>query len=339
MPVSFRHFRGIRQTADLNAAEFSLEALPCVLDLQRRYHGEAHFPGKAASFLKQIANKFQNEKITRENILHEFEAKSGMRVAFLDDHAKLDRGEIIEKICEGVIGQMAAIEAAADVISIAKSRLNDTSRPIASFLFLGGRGVGKTELAKSLARFFFGAADEKEKIVRLDMSEYNLAGAAWRLLMKTDGEPSDLIQRVRDKPFSVVLFDEIEKADAQVFDVLLGLFDEGRLTDRFGRVTNFTSTVVIMTSNLGAERFARGEIGFSESEIFSGEKEIKAFFRPEFFNRLDGVVQFQPLDKTSLYKITEKEIFRHFQTRRFGGKRCQTRLESSSYRTFGKKRF
>jgi ATP-dependent Clp protease ATP-binding subunit ClpA len=127
-------------------------------------------------------------------------------------------------------------------------------------------------------------------------------------LTRLDGEPSDLIQKVREKPFSVVLFDEVEKADAQVFDALLGLFDEGRLTDRFGRVTNFTSTVVVMTSNLGAERFARGEIGFNEPENISNEKEIRAFFRPEFFNRLDGVVQFKPLDKVSLYKITEKEI-------------------------------
>ena len=105
-----------------------------------------------------------------------------------------------------------------------------------------------------------------------------------------------------------MLFDEVEKADAQVFDVLLGLFDEGRLTDRFGRVTNFTSSVVIMTSNLGAERFAKGDIGFSEAENISNVKEIKAFFRPEFFNRLDTVVQFNPLDKASLYEITEKEI-------------------------------
>jgi len=118
------------------------------------------------------------------------------------------------------------------------------------------------------------------------MSEYNLPGAASRLLKRIDGEPSDLIQKVREKPFSVVLFDEVEKAETQVFDVLLGLFDEGRLTDRFGRVTNFTSAVVIMTSNLGAERFARARLGFGEPENISNEKEIKAFFRPEFFNRV-----------------------------------------------------
>lgn len=110
------------------------------------------------------------------------------------------------------------------------------------------------------------------KIARLDMSEYNLAGAASRLLMKADGEPSDLIQRLREKPFSVVLFDEIEKADAQAFDVLLGLFDEGRLTDRFGRVTNFTSTVVIMTSNLGAERPVS-----AKTKTFPAKKKSKPF--------------------------------------------------------------
>ncbi len=140
------------------------------------------------------------------------------------------------------------------------------------------------------------------------MSEYSLAGLASRLLTKSDGSPSDLIQNVRENPFNLVLFDEVEKADAQVFDVLLGLFDEGRLTDRFGRVTNFTSSVVIMTSNLGADRFAKGDIGFNEDENISNEKEIKAFFRPEFFNRMDAIVQFKPLDKDSLYLITEKEI-------------------------------
>ena len=292
--------------------EYSANVINLVYHLFSRFMPYQKFPSKTTQFLARVFEKAAKDKqkeITTENVIESFIKLTGLPELFLRDEITLNFEDVIANFESEVIGQNEACEQVANIVTTFKAGLNDPKRPLGVFLFSGPTGVGKTELAKSLARFFFGESSKaEEKIIRLDMSEYNLSGSATRLLTRIDGEPADLIQKVREKPFSVVLFDEIEKADTQVFDVLLGLFDEGRLTDRFGRVTNFTSTVVIMTSNLGAERFAKGEIGFGENENVSSEKDIKAFFRPEFFNRLDGVVQFQPLDKKSLYKITKKEI-------------------------------
>ena len=292
--------------------EYSANVTNLVYGLFTRFMPYQKFPGKTAQFLTVIfekAAKARQKEVTSGDVIESFIKLTGLPELFLRDEITLNFEDVTANFEAEVIGQTEACRQVANIVTTFKAGLNDPQRPLGVFLFAGPTGVGKTELAKSLARFFFGASGKsEEKIVRLDMSEYNLSGAASRLLTRADGEPSDLIQKVREKPFSVVLFDEIEKADTQVFDVLLGLFDEGRLTDRFGRVTNFTSSVVIMTSNLGAERFVRGDIGFGENENVSSEKEIKAFFRPEFFNRLDAVVHFKPLDKPSLDKITEKEI-------------------------------
>ncbi|HRH45865.1 MAG TPA: AAA family ATPase [Pyrinomonadaceae bacterium] len=292
--------------------EYSANVINLVYRLFSRFMPYQKFPSRVTQFLadtfEKAAEKRQKE-ITVENVIENFIKLTGLPELFLRDEISLEFADVVANFESQVIGQNQACEQVASIVTTFKAGLNDIKRPLGVFLFAGPTGVGKTELTKVLARFFFGNDESsEEKIVRLDMSEYSLGGSASRLLTKSDGEPSDLIQKVREKPFSVVLFDEVEKADAQVFDVLLGLFDEGRLTDRFGRVTNFTSTVVIMTSNLGAERFAKGDIGFGENENLSSDKEIKAFFRPEFFNRLDGVIQFKQLDKPSLYKITEKEI-------------------------------
>lgn len=292
--------------------EYSANVINLVYRLFARFMPYQKFPSKTPQFLTHIFEKTakaRQREITKDDVIEAFIKLTGLPELFLRDEITLNIEDVVAQFEREVIGQPKACQQVASIVTTFKAGLNDTKRPLGVFLFAGPTGVGKTELTKVLARFFFGSDESSaEKIVRLDMSEYSLSGSAARLLTKSDGEPSDLIQKVREKPFSVVLFDEVEKADAQVFDVLLGLFDEGRLTDRFGRVTNFTSTVVIMTSNLGAERFAKGEIGFGESGNVSSEKDIKTFFRPEFFNRLDGVVQFKLLDKKSLYQITQKEL-------------------------------
>ncbi len=291
---------------------YSANVVNLVYRLFSRFLPYQKFPGKTPNFLAKVFQKAAKEnqkEISAKTIIESFIKLTGLPELFLRDEITLNLWDVVEEFEQQVIGQAQACQQVANIVTTFKAGLNDPNRPLGVFLFAGPTGVGKTELAKALARFFFGQNGKaEEKIVRLDMSEYNLNGSASRLLTKVNGEPSELINKVREQPFSVVLFDEVEKADSQVFDVLLGLFDEGRLTDRFGRVTNFTSTVVIMTSNLGSERFARGEVGFSETENKSSDKDIKAFFRPEFFNRLDAIVQFQPLDRNSLQKITEKEV-------------------------------
>jgi ATP-dependent Clp protease ATP-binding subunit ClpC len=155
-------------------------------------------------------------------------------------------------------------------------------------------------------RYFFGHGEQGDRLVRLDMSEYAGPGAAERLLARPDGRPSELVERVRQQPFVVLLLDEIEKADVEVFDVLMGIFDEGRLTDRGGRLTIFKSAIRVMTSNLGASRQA--SFGYGQRGGVPYEGEALAFFRPEFFNRIDAVVTFQPLGEETIRAITRKEL-------------------------------
>ncbi len=161
-------------------------------------------------------------------------------------------------------------------------------------------------MAKALSRYLFGHGEGGDRLLRLDMSEYSGFGAAERLLSKPNGQPSDLIQKLRQQPFVVLLLDEIEKADPEVFDVLLGVFDEGRLTDRYGRLTTFRSAIIVLTSNLGAGK--QESFGFAKQAGVAYEGEALSFFRPEFFNRLDGVVTFQPLGAETIRAITRKEL-------------------------------
>ena len=310
-------------------AQFCLDTLPTALDLQRRYNREASFPGKAASFLRQIANKFQNTNIKRENILQEFEAKSGMNVAFLDDQMKLERAEITRKIAEGVIGQKSAIEAAADVISIAKSRLNDTSRPIASFLFLGATGVGKTEAAKQIAAYLYGNED---KLLRFDMNEFVSPFDVARLVGTFDQPEGLLTSAIRRQPFSVVLLDEIEKAHTDVFNLLLQVLGDGRLTDAHGRTADFSNAIIILTSNLGS-REANIKPGFRETNDSNASvyrQAAEKFFRPEFFNRLDRIIPFENLSREDVGRIARIQLQKVFARDGFQRRNCRLELEPSA---------
>jgi ATP-dependent Clp protease ATP-binding subunit ClpC len=222
-----------------------------------------------------------------------------------------------ERLHDRVIGQEEAIVAVSDAIRRARAGLKDAHRPIGSFIFLGPTGVGKTELARAVAEFLF---DDEEAIVRMDMSEYQERHTVSRLIGAPPGyvgydEGGQLTEAVRRRPYRVILFDEIEKAHPEVFNTLLQLLDDGRLTDGQGRTVDFRNTVVIMTSNLGTEHAQRQALGFvpstkptkSEKERLKAdvEKALRQTFRPELLNRIDEIIVFDPLTEDDLKQIIE----------------------------------
>jgi ATP-dependent Clp protease ATP-binding subunit ClpC len=297
-------------TAELNA-RYRVQADPGVTGecyrLHKRFLPYHSFPGKASHFLHQLYDESQRTltMIDREAAVTRFSRETGLPQRLLRDEEALPVSEIQAFFEQRVIGQPAACAEATSLVSTFKAGLNDPERPLGVLLFCGPTGVGKTEMAKAISECFFGAGDDKERMVRLDMSEYGGPGAAYRL-MGSQSRPSELVRRVREQPFTVVLLDEFEKAHPDVFDLLLGVFDEGRLTDPWGRLTTFRSAVIIMTSNLGVSSL--GPIGINQSRAPSYKAEVMSFFRPEFFNRIDAVVSFGPLTPQSIRNITELEL-------------------------------
>lgn len=319
----------MRQLERQHRCAFATDVFPTIMDLQRRYVRDAAFPGKAAVFLQQLAVKFRNEQVTREDVLKQFQAKSGLALTFLNDNVKLQRREAIEAIGKEVIGQDAAIEACADVIALAKARLNDTQRPLASFLFLGPTGVGKTQCAKSFASYLFGDA---EKILRFDMNEY-ASGYAAAQLVGTFHQPEGLLtSAVRRQPFSIVLLDEIEKAHPDVFNLLLQVMGDGRLTDALGRTVDFTNVILILTSNLGV-REAGKNLGFRSAESQESHIYVQAaekFFKPEFFNRLDRIVPFERLTRADVNRIAQGLIQNIFAREGLVRRKCILQVDDQA---------
>jgi len=221
-----------------------------------------------------------------------------------------------ERLHQRVIGQDEAIVAISDAIRRARSGLKDPKRPIGSFIFLGPTGVGKTELARALAQFMF---DEEEAMVRVDMSEYMEKHTVSRLIGAPPGyvgydEGGQLTELVRRRPYRVILFDEVEKAHPDVFNILLQILEDGRLTDGHGRTVDFKNTVVIMTSNLGTEGLDRPSIGFQKEQMSKSEKQrlrssidgaLKQTFRPEFLNRIDEIIIFESLIEEQIKQIVD----------------------------------
>jgi ATP-dependent Clp protease ATP-binding subunit ClpB len=288
---------------DLNkAAELRLGKLP---ELQRRVEAEEE---RLAD--KQGGTRLLREVVTSEEIASIVARWTGIPVTRLQEGEREKVLRLDEILHERIVGQDEAVRLVADAIIRARSGIKDPRRPIGSFIFLGPTGVGKTELAKTLAAALF---DTEENIIRIDMSEYQERHTVSRLVGAPPGyvgyeEGGQLTEAVRRKPYSVVLFDEVEKAHSDVFNTLLQVLDDGRLTDAQGRTVDFRNTVIIMTSNIGSQYLVADATSDGEIKPDARERvmaEMSGYFRPEFLNRLDDIILFKPLTPVEIERIVD----------------------------------
>ncbi|UZG55149.1 ATP-dependent chaperone ClpB [Rhodococcus opacus] len=262
---------------------------------------------------RQGQNPLLREVVTEDEIAEIVAAWTGIPVARLQEGEREKLLKLDEILHERVVGQDEAVQLVADAVIRARSGIRDPRRPIGSFIFLGPTGVGKTELAKTLASALF---DSEDNMVRLDMSEYQERHTVSRLIGAPPGyvgydEGGQLTEAVRRKPYSVVLFDEIEKAHADVFNTLLQVLDDGRITDSQGRQVDFRNTVIIMTSNIGSQHLLDGVTADGEIKPDARERvlaELRGHFRPEFLNRVDDIVLFTPLTLPQIEHIVELQL-------------------------------
>ena len=300
-------------TADLTkAAEIRYSSIPKM---------EKELEAKTAKLKKlQHGRRLLKEEVTEEDIAAVVSQWTGIPVSRMleAEAAKLSRME--EDLQKRIVGQNNAVKLIADAVKRSRAGIADPNRPIGSFLFLGPTGVGKTELSRALASFMF---DDEKALVRIDMSEYMEKHSVSKIIGSPPGyvgyeEGGTITELVRHRPYSVILFDEIEKAHPEVFNILLQVLDSGHLTDAKGRKVNFKNTVIIMTSNIGAEHIDRmSQFGFSnvhdEASQYHHAKDkvmesLKQFFRPEFLNRLDEVIIFDILSKDTIREIVKMQV-------------------------------
>jgi ATP-dependent Clp protease ATP-binding subunit ClpB len=294
--------------ADLNkAAEIKFGILP---SLQKELEQQ-----NAALNELQKKQRFLKEEVDAEDIAEVVAKWTHIPVSRLMEGEVQKLVHMEERLEKRVIGQRPAIEAVSNAIRRARSGLQDPNRPIGSFIFLGPTGVGKTETAKALAEFLF---DDENALIRIDMSEYMEKHAVSRLIGAPPGyvgyeEGGQLSEAVRRRPYSVVLFDEIEKAHQDVFNVLLQILDDGRLTDSQGRTVDFKNTVLIMTSNIGSQALQIGMEGKDHLDEATRSRVMDALrqhFRPEFLNRIDEIVIFEPLHRKQIGRIVDIQLGR-----------------------------
>jgi ATP-dependent Clp protease ATP-binding subunit ClpA/protein subunit release factor B len=292
-------------------------AIERTLELTRRFQAYQAFPGKATHLLSEAAQARAKQAavsdgrrpgsdilVATNDVSGTFSHLTGLPERFISDTIPLSQEEIRTYFNERVIGQEEAVSAVVDVVTLFKAELNDPSRPLGVLFFVGPTGVGKTELAKTLAEYLFGS---KDKLIRLDMSEY-----------KSPASLPDVLQQLTDKQrrqsFSVLLLDEIEKASPFVFDLFLQAFDDARLTDASGKTVYLNNTIIVMTSNIGTHLDERGSIGFLDASARALERReqvergVREYFRPEFINRLDKIVVFQPLGLEDMRRIAQREL-------------------------------
>lgn len=292
-------------------------ALEALDRLHRRYATYSAYPGRPLRFLRNLlADAPREGMVSAADVTAAFARETGLPLFLLEDSVPLRLAEARDWFAARVIGQAETVALVVDLLATIKARLTRPRKPIASLLFIGPTGVGKTEMAKALAEYLFGSP---QRLTRYDMSEYADPLAVQRLIGGRS-EEGLLTAKVREQPFSVILLDEFEKADPQLFDLLLQVLGEGRLTDAAGRLADFCNSVVIMTSNLGAASYQQGKPGFGASSVVENEEqrralarehfvtEVQRFLRPELYNRLDRIIPFSPLDSATILHIARRQL-------------------------------
>lgn len=312
-PNEERTDRILQNVAQEHGLSMPSSSLARLKELANYFLGSSTEPGRSVSLIRRIAAEATEEPgiIGNEDIYRAITSVSGVPLEVLNDAIPLARNKVRKFFSSRVIGQSEPVDAVVDLVTLIKAGLTDPSKPYGVFLFVGPTGVGKTELARTLATYLFGDAN---RLVRLDMSEFATYEGFQRLIGHSHNvsEPGILTSAVRDNPFSVFLFDEIEKAHPNIYNLCLQIFDAGRLTDTQGRTADFRNSIIILTSNIGSS-IQITNFGFGKESQRGGEpetvlRELGNWFRPEFLNRLDRIVAFQALPLEVAEQIAKKEI-------------------------------